>query len=130
MKSTEKFTKVMEILNKFDLCNNTVNHNIFDKLSEEDFTNDEKINEIVEKIKTYEESIENNTNRYPEPIMQILRQRAELDAYDTSCDSQLNKIEPDDVFNDVCNWNGLIRYDSIIKGWIKDIYEIKIGNED
>lgn len=130
MNSTERFKVVMNILDKADLCNNTVNHVMFEKLKDDELTDDNKVNTILEQAKAYEDRIENNTNRYPEEIMQALRQRNGLDKYDTHLDSELNKIEPDEAFSEVVNWNGLLGgWDYTIKHWIKSIYGIEIGEQ-
>ncbi|MED3792394.1 hypothetical protein P4571_08055 [Niallia alba] len=129
MDTTEKFKKVMNILEENELCNSTVNHNMFDKLTEEDFLDKDLIESIIVKIKGYEDRMENNPNKYPENIMQYLRQREGLDKYDTSYDLELNKLSKNQVFKEVLNWNGLLGgYDSTIKNWITDIYEIDLNS--
>ena len=61
---------------------------------------------------------------YPEYILKDLRQREGYDENDSSHDEWLNEMEPDDAFDEVCTWNGLIRYGGVIRGWIKAIYGI------
>jgi len=126
MNGTERFKIVMDILDKNDLVNNTRNHEIFDKLKDEDLSNEAKVAAVIETINGVNERFENNHNRYPENIMQKLRQRRGLEPYDTSIDSDLNTYTPGEVLDDVCNWEGLINYGSAIKNWIKDIYGIDI----
>ena len=126
MNGTERFKIVMDILDKNDLVNNTRNHEIFDKLKDEDLSNEAKVAAVIETINGVNERFENNPNRYPENIMQKLRQRRGLEPYDTSIDSDLNTYTPGEVLDDVCNWEGLINYGSAIKNWIKDIYGIDI----
>lgn len=130
MNSREKFVKVMDILNKYDMCNNTLNHSFFDKFKDEDFEDNDKISAAIEGMKALEERLENNPNKYSEEIMQTLRKRQGLDQFDTSEDEFLSEMKPDTVFNEVCNWNGLIRYDYTIKNWIKDIYGITLPDSD
>jgi hypothetical protein len=65
-------------------------------------------------------------NKYPENIMRRLRQREDLEPDDTSKDEQLNRLSPSEAFAGVCNWEGLINYDFVIKGWIEDIYGFNI----
>ncbi len=61
--------------------------------------------------------------------MKYLRQREGLDENDTSMDNELNKLSPNEVFTEVCIWNGLMgNYDETIKGWIKSIYKIDLDN--
>jgi len=126
MNGTERFKIVMDILDKNDLVNNTRNHEIFDKLKDEDLSNEAKVAAVIETINGVNERFENNPNRYQENIMQKLRQRRGLEPYDTSIDSDLNTYTPGEVLDDVCNWEGLINYGSAIKNWIKDIYGIDI----
>lgn len=66
------------------------------------------------------------SRKYPEHILQKLRQREGFDANDKSIDEQLNLLSPSEAFSEVCNWEGLIYYDRIIKVWIKSIYGIDI----
>lgn len=65
-------------------------------------------------------------NRYPEYIMCMLRQRQRLDENDTSKDSVINTYTPNEAFEEVCNWEGLINYAYTIKKWIRDIYNIDL----
>ena len=53
--------------------------------------------------------------------------RLGLEKYDTAKDEQINEMPKDVIFSMVCNWNGLLGYDSTIKTWIKDIYGIQLG---
>lgn len=130
MNNTERFQKVRSILYKNDLVNCSRNHEIFDKLSNEDLDNKIKIDETIKIITELEERIKNSSNKYPEHIMRVLRQRSGLDEFDTSKDIILSEMEPCAVFSEVCNWNGLINYDSTIKGWIKDIYGVELRFEE
>jgi hypothetical protein len=130
MNSTERFKIVMDILNKAELGISTRNIDFFRNLSDEELSNENITNDIINKINEYELSVENNTNNYSEEIMQNLRQREGLDKYDTSMDTELNKIEPDKAFNEVLQWNGLLgSWDYTIKCWIKDIYGIELGKQ-
>ena len=127
MNSTERFRIVMNILDKNDLCNNTTNHNRFEKLKDEDLTDENKIQIIVSEIKTYGNYLENNNNKYSEDVMQALRQRWHLDKYDISRDKEFNEINPHDVFKEVCEWHGLLGgWDWTIKEWIENIFKVKL----
>lgn len=120
----ERVKRYMEILNKYDEGNSFYNWDILDKLSDEDLYNEEKIMEKINIIQKHQEKIENNLNRYPEKIMECVRQRCGLEKFDDSKDEEINQLSPDEVFDHVCNWNGLLGYASIIKSWIRDIYNI------
>jgi len=65
-------------------------------------------------------------NKYPEYIMKKLRQRRGLEEDDVKEDQDINTLSPSEAFDEVCNWEGLINYGSTIKGWINDIYGVRI----
>lgn len=65
-------------------------------------------------------------NKYPENIMICIRQRFDMSGSDTSKDDIINEMTPDEVFEEVCEWHGLIGYDYTIKSWIRDIYNIDL----
>ena len=58
--------------------------------------------------------------------MGYLRQRLGLEADDTSVDTSINTMSRDDAFSEVLEWDGLIRYDTRIKSWIRDIYGVDL----
>lgn len=124
MERMERVKRYMEILNKYDEGNSSYNWDILDKLSDEDLYNEEKIMEKINIIQKHQERIENNLNRYPEEIMECVRQRWGLEKFDDSKDEEINQLSPDEVFDHVCNWNGLLGYASTIKSWIRDIFNI------
>ena len=123
MTSSERFKIIMDIIYKNDLVNCSRNHSMFEELKDDEFSNSVKVNEMVEKIRKYE----NHTAKYPEYIMYALRQRKGLDKYDTSKDDNFNKYPSNEVLSEVCIWEGLLGgYDSTIKNWINDIYGIDL----
>ena len=65
-------------------------------------------------------------NRYPEYIMAALRQRLDLEADDTSRDEEINLYSPDEAFEELLLWEGLIGYCNHIKMWIEDIYGVNV----
>jgi hypothetical protein len=67
---------------------------------------------------------------YPEYILKKLRQREDLEATDKSKDNIFNQLSPDQVFDEVCNWEGLINYSHTIKRWVKDVYGINLNGSD
>ncbi len=68
-------------------------------------------------------------SKYPEYILRRLRLREDLDDNDTSMDEQFDNYSPNEVFREVCLWEGLLgRYDEHIKGWIKAIYGIDLDS--
>lgn len=67
------------------------------------------------------------TNKYPEHIMQQVRQNLDLEEDDTNEDQYINSMGKEEIFERVCTWNGLLGYADTIKNWIEDIYEIEIN---
>lgn len=65
-------------------------------------------------------------NKYPEYIMGILRQRLGLEFDDTSRDAEILTYSHNEVFDEVCEWEGLLFYSHKIRRWISDIYGIEL----
>lgn len=65
-------------------------------------------------------------NKYPLDIVKCVRQHLGLDENDGSLDDGINTMSRDEVFEIVCNWNGLINYASKIKSWVNSIYQTDI----
>ena len=63
-------------------------------------------------------------NRYPENIMRILRQRLDLDPKCNFRDREINIMTPNEAFEAILEWHGIIGYGSRIRGWIEDIYDL------
>ena len=54
--------------------------------------------------------------KYPENIMRKVRGNLDLELDDTSRDGEIEGMSKREVFDRVCNWDGLINYgDTIIK---------------
>jgi hypothetical protein len=68
--------------------------------------------------------------KYPAYIIGYVRGNLGLDLNDDSMDDKILRMSPDQVFKRVVEWNGLLGgYDYTIKGWIKSVYGIEIGEE-
>lgn len=65
-------------------------------------------------------------NRYPDFVMETLRQRLDLEADDTSRDYELNMYSPSEAFEEMLNWEGILGYADTIKYWIESIYGIDL----
>lgn len=128
MTRQERVKRYMEILDQYDEGNSSYNWSILDTLSDDDLYNEEKIAEKINIIRKHESRIENNPNKYSENVMECVRQRFGLEKYDDSRDEEINQLSPDEVFDHVCNWNGLLGYATTIKTWIGDIYKVKFDN--
>lgn len=128
MTRQERVGKYMEILEKYDEGNSSWNWGILDKLTDEELFDENKVVEKINIIQKHQIRLENNSNKYSESIMECVRQRWGLEKYDDSKDDEINQLLPDEVFEHVCNWNGLLGYASTIKSWIEDIYKIDLYN--
>lgn len=64
---------------------------------------------------------------YPEYILKKLRQRDGLDEDDRSRDDIFNGYSHNETFDQVCNWEGLINYGGTIRGWVEEIYGVKLS---
>ena len=129
MKREERVKRYMEILNKNEKNNCVKNWEIFDKLSDDELFDDTKIEECIKLITEINKKLENNINKYPDYIMEYVRQNLGLDKYDTSEDKDINEMSKSNIFEKVCNWNNLYWYSEYIKSWIKDIYGIDLDKE-
>ena len=67
--------------------------------------------------------------KYPENIMRIVKGSLDLEFDDISRDREIEAMSKQEVFSRVCDWEGLIDYDSTIKSWIKQIYGIDLNKE-
>lgn len=65
--------------------------------------------------------------KYPENIKRKIRQNLGYDAEDRHLDLKIDESSPDEIFNRVCTWEGLIGYGEEIRSWIKDIYGVELG---
>ena len=126
MTRQERIKRYMEILGNNERGNSTRNWNILDRLSDEELFDTAKIAECMDIIDKCDMRLENNPNKYPEDIMQYVRQRLGADQYDDSKDAEINGMSANEVFNHVCEWNGLIGYADTIKRWVEDIYKINL----
>lgn len=126
MTRQERVKRYMEILDKYDEGNSGWNWRILDQLSDKELFDENAVLEKINIIREHSERLENPTNKYPESIMENVRQRLGLEAYDTSKDDIINEMTADVVFEHVCNWNALIGYANTIKTWVKDIYGIDL----
>jgi len=65
--------------------------------------------------------------KYPEYIMQAVRQNlADIEEDDASHDYEINGMSHHEIFDRVCNWEGIINYGSIIRRLVRDIYGVEL----
>ncbi|RFZ78272.1 hypothetical protein DS742_14255 [Lacrimispora amygdalina] len=127
MTSRERFNIAKDILDKNDLSLCTLNFNQFDKLSDLELIVGAE--DVVKRIKRYEAYVDKEKMKYPESIMRDVRRNLGLNEMDTSMDLEIFQMDREDILNSVCNWNNLIGYGGTIRGWIEDIYQIKLKDE-
>lgn len=68
--------------------------------------------------------------KYPENIMRKVRGNLNLELDDTSRDGEIEVMSKQEVFDRVCNWDGLINYGDTIIKWISQIYGIDLNKID
>lgn len=128
MNKTERFRRVMDILSENNLSDCARSHIIFEKLTDDELSDLNKVKSVIDIINQYESRSEDLSRKYPENIMVCLRQSRGLNEYDTSEDDIIFEYSPDEAFSAICIWNGLLAgYDVTIKGWIKDIYGVTLS---
>jgi hypothetical protein len=114
---------IFETLERLGLDCSGLNYSLYKEFSRT--TKDE--NEIVKKIQEYNEYYKNNNNKYSDITMKYLRQRYGLSKYDFSEDEEINQLSPNEVFEHVVKWNGLLgSYSETIKDWVKEIYGVDL----
>ena len=125
MTREERVKRYMEILDKSERGNSSRNWSILDRLTDTELFDETKVMGCISIIDRCDMRLENNPNKYPENIMMCVRQRLGLDEYDDSRDVEINKMSANEVFEHVCNWNGLLGYADTIKAWIEGIYKVE-----
>ena len=63
----------------------------------------------------------------PKYIVKIVRQRLDLDENNDSRDATIGRMSNDEIFEHLCEWEGLINYANKIKTWVKDVYGVELG---
>lgn len=125
MTREERVKRYMEILDESERGNSSRNWNILDKLTDTELFDETKVMECIGIIDKCDMRLENNPNKYPEYIMMCVRQILGIDAYDDSRDAEINKMSANEVFEHVCNWNGLLGYADTIKSWVTGVYKVE-----
>lgn len=126
MTRQERVSEYVRILNRYGEGNSVWNWSMLDQLADDELFDESKVLEKIYLIQAHNVRIENNPNRYPENIMEVVRQRIGLEKQDVSRDSEINQFCQAEVLELVCDWEGLVGYACIIKSWIKDIYKIDL----
>lgn len=130
MTRQERVNRYIEILKEYEEGSSGWNWEILDSLSDDELFEKPKIIEKINIIKEHQMRMENDNPKYPEHIMECVRQRLGLEKYDYSRDEEINELSHNEVFEHVCNWNGLLGYDHTIKSWVRDIYKVELNNAE
>lgn len=126
--STNYEPQMIALLEENNVSVNSRNMELFDELFKNGLEeNPEEILKILNKIDEIEYHEEVQPNSYPEDIMKTLRKRRGLNQYDYSQDEDINQSTKDEVFDEVCNWNGFIDAGSRIRSWVESIYNIDLN---
>ena len=62
--------------------------------------------------------------KYPEHLVEYVRQNMDLEKDDTSMDQEILEMDKDEFFARVCHWNGFINYSNTIKSWVEDVWQV------
>lgn len=73
-----------------------------------------------DEIRNYE--LDDLGRKYPQEILEVLSQSMDY----SIDDSHLETLSPNEVFDCVCTWEGLINYGDTIRKWIKNIYGVDL----
>lgn len=65
--------------------------------------------------------------KYPENIMRMVRGNLDLELDDKIRDGEIEAMSKQEMFNRVCNWDGLIGYGDAIIKWINQIYGVDLN---
>ena len=68
--------------------------------------------------------------KYPENIMRMVRESFDLEPDDTNCDGEIDLMTNREIFEAICNYEGLIGYADTIIGWINQIYGVDLNGEE
>lgn len=78
--------------------------------------------------KTNWEQTGDNGKKYPDDIMESVRQALGLEESDESKDHEIAEMSRSEVFDHVLAWNGIIGYAEEVKQWINDVFNVDLEN--
>lgn len=131
MTDAERFFKIKSILREKDEGFSVRGFKFLDKLSDEELFNPEKVDSVIRDLRSYEQNLSSpdNANKYPDYIMMNIRNSLGLDAYNTERDDEINSMDKDELFNQLCSWHGIGSYVTAIKQWVNDIYNVSLEQQ-
>lgn len=62
--------------------------------------------------------------------MKKVRQHFGLEKDDNSLDESIMELTPEEVFSEVCEWEGLINYSHTLLSWIRDIFGVNLDSNE
>lgn len=129
MTDAERLFKIKSILREKDGGFSVRDFHYLDKLSDEDLFNPEKVDAVIRDLRSSEQNLSSpdNANKYPDSIMPTIRNNLGIDAYDTKRDDEINSMDKDELFNQLCSWNGFGSYGNTIRQWVEDIYNVQLN---
>lgn len=68
----------------------------------------------------------NQSHNYPEYIMKKLREFNYVDELDRSRDDEFQSFSPQEAFDQVLKYDGIIGYRDTILRWVADIFKVKL----
>lgn len=68
------------------------------------------------------------STKYPNVIMDFVRQRLGLEEGDTLKDGEINAMSQNEVFDACLVWEGIIGYGPTFRRWIKNIYNVDLDH--
>jgi len=71
--------------------------------------------------------IEEGESIYSRQVMEDLRRRRGLAREDRSEDNDIMAMPKEQVFKELCNWNGLFGWNNTFLKWVEEIYGIKLN---
>lgn len=69
-------------------------------------------------------------SKYPEYIMKNVRQNMGVEEWDTSLDSEIDKMSPGEVLDRYWEYEGLMGYTSLIVDTVFDVFGLDREEED
>jgi hypothetical protein len=85
---------------------------------------------VVKKEEEKKSATEILLERFPEHVIETLRQRNSLDPSDTSMDEDFLSYDKEYVFDEVLEWEGVIGYGDHIRQLVNDIYNVDLEDQD
>lgn len=68
--------------------------------------------------------------KYPENVIKTVRKSLDLEPDDTSRDGEIDLMTNREIFEAICNYEGLIGYADTIIDWINQIYGLDLNEEE